>query len=96
MVQTRSQLENLSKEELNEELIAAYDILSNRFDDFLRRFEVPSSDLVKSRFKHFRGFHGFVLHYEFEKLEKGCFSYLSEKNFYKQGLILWTEIIMRD
>ena len=88
MVQTRSQLENLSKEELNEELIAAYDILSNRFDDFLRRFEVPSLDLVKSRFKHFRGFHGFVLHNEFEKLEKVCFSYLSEKNFYKQGLIL--------
>ena len=85
MVQTRSQLENLSKEELNEELIAAYDISSNRFDDFLRIFEVPSSDLVKSRFKHFRGFHGFVLHYEFEKLEKGRFSYLSEKTFTSKG-----------
>ena len=86
MVQTRSQLENLSKEELNEELIAAYDISSDRFDDFLRRFEVPSSDLVKSRFKHFRGFHGFVLHYyEFEKLEKGRFSYLSEKTFTSKG-----------
>ena len=86
MVQTRSQLENLSKEELNEELIATYDISSYRFDDFLRRFEVPSSDLVKSRFKHFRGFHGFVLHYyEFEKLEKGRFSYLSEKTFTSKG-----------
>ena len=52
MVRTRSQLENLSKEELIEELITVDDItskisdLTNRFDDFLRRFEVVSSDLA--------------------------------------------------
>ena len=52
MVWTRSQLENLSKEELIEELITVDDItskisdLTNRFDDFLRRFEVVSSDLA--------------------------------------------------
>ena len=44
MVRTRSQLENLSKEELIEELITVDDItskisdLTNRFDDFLRSF----------------------------------------------------------
>ena len=49
MVRTRSQLENLSKEELIEEHIPVDDIssklsdLSNGFDDFLRRFEVVSS-----------------------------------------------------
>ena len=52
MVRTRSQLENLSKEELIEELITVDDItskisdLTNRFDDFLRRFEVVSPDLA--------------------------------------------------
>ena len=52
MVRTRSQLKNLSKEELIEELITVDDITSkisdvtNRFDDFLRRFEVVSSDLA--------------------------------------------------
>ena len=52
MVRTRNQLENLSKEELIEELITVDDItsnifdLTNRFDDFLRRFEVASSDLA--------------------------------------------------
>ena len=52
MVRTRSQLENLSKEQLIEELITVDDIssklsdLSNRFDDFLRRFELASSDLA--------------------------------------------------
>ena len=52
MVQTRSQLENLSKEELIEELITVDDItskisdLTNRFDDFLRRFDVVSSDFA--------------------------------------------------
>ena len=52
MVRTRSQLENLSKEELIEEFITVDDItskisdLTNRFDDFLRRFEVVSSDLA--------------------------------------------------
>ena len=55
MDQTRSQLENLSKEELIEKLITVNDItskisdLSNRFDDFLRRFEVASSDLGITR-----------------------------------------------
>ena len=45
-------MENLSKEELIEELITFDDItskisdLTNRFDDFLRRFEVVSSDLA--------------------------------------------------
>ena len=52
MVQTRNQLENLSIEELIEDPITVDDIssklsdLSNRFDDFLRRFEVVSSDLA--------------------------------------------------
>ena len=55
MDRTRSQLENLSKEELIEELITVDDKssklsgLSNRFDDFLRRFEVVSSDLAIAR-----------------------------------------------
>ena len=55
MVQTRSQLENLSKEELIEELISVNDIstnisdLSNRFNDCVRRFEVISSDLATTR-----------------------------------------------
>ena len=52
MVQTRSQLEKLAKEELIEELITVDDItsrisdLTNQFDDFLRRFEVVFSDLA--------------------------------------------------
>ena len=55
MVRTRIQLENLSKEELIEELITVDDILSkisdlsNRFDDFLRRFEIVSSDVAITR-----------------------------------------------
>ena len=55
MVRTRSQLENLSKEELIDELITVDDIsselsdLSNQFNDFLSRFEVASSDLVIAR-----------------------------------------------
>ena len=55
MVQTRSQLENLSKEELIEELITVDDItskisdLTNQFDNFLRRFEVFSLDLSIKR-----------------------------------------------
>ena len=58
MVGTRSQLENLSKEELIEELITVNNTaskipdLSNRFDDFLRRFEVVSSDLAITRNCH--------------------------------------------
>ena len=55
MVRTRSELENLSKEGLIEELITVDDIssklsdLSNRFDDFLRRFEIVSSNLAIAR-----------------------------------------------
>ena len=52
MARTKSQLENLSKEEVIEELITFNDItskisdLTNRFNDFLRIFEVVSSDLA--------------------------------------------------
>ena len=55
MVRTRSQLENLSKEELIDELISVEDIssklsdLTSRFDDFLRRYEVLSSELTLSK-----------------------------------------------
>ena len=42
---TRNQFENRSKEELTEELSD----LSNRFDDFLRRFEVVPSNLDITR-----------------------------------------------
>ena len=55
MVQTRSQLENLSKEKLIEELMTVDDIaskiydLTNQFNDFLRRLEVVSSDLAITR-----------------------------------------------
>ena len=55
MARTRRQLKNLSKEELIEELITVNDItskiseLTNRFDDFLRRFEVVSSGLTITR-----------------------------------------------
>ena len=52
MVRTRSQLENLSKEELIDELISVEDIpsklsdLTIRFDDFLRRYEILNSELT--------------------------------------------------
>ena len=55
MVRTSSQLENLSKEELIDELISVEDIspklsdLTSRFDDFLRRYEVLSSELTISK-----------------------------------------------
>ena len=55
MVRTRSQLENLSKKELIEELISVEDISSKlsdviiRFDDFLRRYEILSSELTVSK-----------------------------------------------
>ena len=54
-VRTKSQLENLWKEELVEELITVNELtskisdLKSRFDDFLRRFEVVSSDLAIKR-----------------------------------------------
>ena len=55
MVQTRSQLENLSKEELIDELISVEDIfsklsdLTSLFDDFLRRYEALTSELIISK-----------------------------------------------
>ena len=55
MVQTRSQLESLSKEELIDKLISVEDIssklsdLTSRFDDFLRRYEILSSELTVSK-----------------------------------------------
>ena len=55
MVQTRSQLENLSNEELIDKLISVEDIpsklsdLTSRFDDFLRRYEILSSELTVSK-----------------------------------------------
>ena len=55
MVRTRSKLENFWKEELIEELIIVDDItskisdLTNWLDDFLKRFEVVSSDLAITR-----------------------------------------------
>ena len=48
-------MENLSKEEVIEELVIINDTISkisdlaNQFDDFLRRFEVVSSDLAITR-----------------------------------------------
>ena len=55
MVRIRSQLENLSKEELIDVLISMEDIpsklsdLTSGFDDFLRRYEILSSELTVSR-----------------------------------------------
>ena len=55
MIRTRSLLENLSKEELTEELISVEDIssklsgLTSRFDDFLRQYEILSSELTVSK-----------------------------------------------
>ena len=55
MARTKSQLGNLSEEELIGELITVKDItsklpdLSNWFNDFLRKFEVVSSDLAMTR-----------------------------------------------
>ena len=55
MIRTRSQLENLSKEELIDELISVEDIssklsdLTSRFDDFLKRYEILSSELAVSK-----------------------------------------------
>ena len=55
MARTRSQLENLSKEELIEELISVEDItsklsdLTSRFHGFLRRYEILNSELTVSK-----------------------------------------------
>ena len=52
MVRTRSQLENLSKEELIDDMISLEDISSklsdftSRFDNFLRRHEILSLELT--------------------------------------------------
>ena len=47
MVRTRSQLENLSKERLTDELINVEDISKIYcFDDFLRQYEILSSELT--------------------------------------------------
>ena len=52
MRQTRIQLENLSKEELTDELISVEDIssklsdLTSRFDDFLKRYGILNSELT--------------------------------------------------
>ena len=56
IVRTRSQLENLSKKELIDELINVEDIysklsdLTSRFDDFLRRYEILNSELAVSKY----------------------------------------------
>ena len=55
MVQTISQLEHLSKDELIDELMSTEDIssklvnLTTRFHNFTRRFEIPSSELAVSK-----------------------------------------------
>ena len=55
MVRTRSQLENVSKEELIEELISVEDIssklsdLTSCFDDFLRWYEILNSELTVNK-----------------------------------------------
>ena len=55
MVRTRSQLENVSKKELIEELISIKDIsfklsvLTSRFDDFLREYGFLNSELTVSK-----------------------------------------------
>ena len=51
MVRIRSQLENLSKEELTDKFISVGDIsselsdLTSHFNDFLRRYEILNSEL---------------------------------------------------
>ena len=55
MVFTRSQIENLSREELIEELVKFSDItyrlkeLTNKFDDFSKKYEELKSDLVVTK-----------------------------------------------
>ena len=55
MVRTKSQLENLSKEELIDELISVEDItsklsdLTSRFNYFLRRYKILTSELTVSK-----------------------------------------------
>ena len=55
MARTRNQQENLSKEELIDELISVEDIssklsdLTSRYDDFLRQYEILNSELTVSK-----------------------------------------------
>ena len=55
MVFTRSQIENLSREELIEELVKLSDItdwlkeLGDKFDNFSKKYEEPKSDLVVTK-----------------------------------------------
>ena len=55
MVRTRSQLENLSKEELIDKLVSVEDIssklsdLTSPFNDFLRQYEILSSEVTVSK-----------------------------------------------
>ena len=55
MFRTRSQVEQLSKDQLIDELLSIEDIsskltkLTTRFDDFPRRFEILSSELAVSK-----------------------------------------------
>ena len=57
MVFTRSQIENLSREELIEELINLSDItdrlkdLTDKFDNFAKKYKEVKSDLVVSCFQ---------------------------------------------
>ena len=55
MARTRNQQENLSKEELIDELISVEDIssklsdLTSHYDDFLRQYEILNSELTVSK-----------------------------------------------
>ena len=48
MVWTRRQPDNLSKEELTEQLISVKTCLTSSFDDLLRQYEILSSELSVS------------------------------------------------
>ena len=55
MVLTRAQVDNLSREELIEELLKSSDItemlngLNNRFDDFIKKYDELNSELLISK-----------------------------------------------
>ena len=49
MVWTRRQPDNLSKEELTEQLISVKTCLTSSFDDLLRQYEILSSELSVSK-----------------------------------------------
>ena len=56
MFRTRSQLENLSKEELSEELLSAEDLpskisyLTSHFNEFLRKYEIFFSEVSVTKY----------------------------------------------